>query len=109
MAFKHEVCKGRRGSGGSGNRVSGQAYVLALARLESACIALSGTRIVGLNKSGSGCPPPAFAKASAGLLAYEGCPPEAPSCEGGRFMKYVYLIQSLAVPDQRYIDITADL
>ena len=43
----------RRGSGGRGNRVSGQAYLLAFARLESACVALSGTLIVGLNKSGS--------------------------------------------------------
>jgi hypothetical protein len=38
----------RRGSGGSGNRVSGQAYFLSLARLASACVALSGTRIFGV-------------------------------------------------------------
>jgi hypothetical protein len=43
----------RRGSGGNGTRVSGPAYSLALARLASACVARSGTRIVGLNKSGS--------------------------------------------------------
>jgi hypothetical protein len=51
----------RRGGGGRGTSVSGQAYFLALARLSSACVALSGTRIVGLNKSGSGwtrCHPP---------------------------------------------------
>jgi hypothetical protein len=42
----------RRGNGGIGNRVSEQAYFLVLARLESACIALSGTRMVGLR----GCP-----------------------------------------------------
>ena len=36
----------RRGSGGSENRVSGQAYVLALASLGSACVTLSGTRIL---------------------------------------------------------------
>lgn len=42
-----------RGSGGSGNRVSGQAYFLALPRLESACVALSGTRAqVFVNKLG---------------------------------------------------------
>ena len=37
----------RRGSGGSGNRISGQAYFLALARLDSACVALNGTMIFG--------------------------------------------------------------
>ena len=36
----------RRGSAGSENRVSGQAYVLPLARLASACVTLSGTRIL---------------------------------------------------------------
>jgi hypothetical protein len=41
----HSRC--RRGNGGSGNRVGGKAYFLALARLESACVALRGTRIVG--------------------------------------------------------------
>ena len=45
----------RRGSGGRGKNVSGQAYFLALARLAPACIALSGTRIVWKNKAGSGC------------------------------------------------------
>jgi len=34
---------------------SGQTYLLALTRLKSACEARSGTRMVGLNKSGSGC------------------------------------------------------
>ena len=53
MAFKHEVCKGRRGSGGRKKSGSGQTYLLALARLVSACVTRSGTRIVGLNKSGS--------------------------------------------------------
>ena len=38
----------RRGSGGSENRVSGQAYDLPLARLASACVTLSGTRILGV-------------------------------------------------------------
>ena len=42
-----KVSRCRRGSGESGDRVSEQAYSLALARLGSACIALSGTRIVG--------------------------------------------------------------
>ena len=70
-----------------------------MARLKSACVALSGTQIVGLNKSGSGCPPPAFAKASAGLPALRRLSPRPssaeansgrrrpklpPSCEGGR-------------------------
>ena len=41
----------RRGSGGSGNNVSEQTYFLALPRLESACVALIGTRMVCL----SGC------------------------------------------------------
>jgi hypothetical protein len=36
--------------------VSGQAYFLAMARLESAWVALSGTRIVGQNKAGIGWP-----------------------------------------------------
>jgi hypothetical protein len=40
--------RGRRGSGGSGKSGSGQAYLLALARLDSTCVALSGTLIVGV-------------------------------------------------------------
>lgn len=50
----------RRGSGGSANRVSGQAYLLALPRLESTCFGLSGTRIVGQNKAGYGCTLPLY-------------------------------------------------
>ena len=113
MAFKHEVCRGRRGSGRSGKSGSGHAYVLALARLASACTPRNGTRIVGLNKSGCGCPPPAFAKASAGKPASgRRLPLEAPPCRcarGTSFMKYDYLLQSLAVPGQRYIGIAANL
>jgi len=45
-------------SGENGNSVSGQAYFLTLAHLGSGFVALSGIRILGLNKSGSGCPPP---------------------------------------------------
>ena len=51
--FSVRISPCRRVSGGKGNRVSGEAYSLALARLESACDALSGGRLVGLNKSGS--------------------------------------------------------
>ncbi len=50
MAFKHEVCKGRRGSVAEEERGgSGQAYSLLLARLASGFIE---TRIVGQNKAG---------------------------------------------------------
>jgi endonuclease YncB( thermonuclease family) len=41
----------RRGSGGRGNRVSGQSYFLALARLSSACVGLSGTMMVAGKKN----------------------------------------------------------
>jgi hypothetical protein len=34
---------------------------------------------------------------------YEGCPPKHHRAKGDGFMKYVYLIQSLAVPDQHYL------
>ena len=44
----------RRGSGGRGNSVVGRHYFLMLPCLESACLARSGTRIAGINKSGSG-------------------------------------------------------
>jgi hypothetical protein len=39
----------RRGSGGRGKSVSGQAYLLALARLASTCVVRSGTCIFGVN------------------------------------------------------------
>ncbi len=35
-------------------------YCLALARLESACIVLSGTRMVGKNNAGCACPQPYY-------------------------------------------------
>ena len=56
----------------------------------------------GTNDGWIGRPPPAFAKASAGKPALERrLSPEA-LAKGDGFMKYVYLIQSLAVPDQHY-------
>jgi hypothetical protein len=49
MAFKHEVCKGRRGSVAEEERAgSGQAYSLLLARWASGCFALNETLIVGV-------------------------------------------------------------
>jgi hypothetical protein len=39
----------------------------------------------------------------ASQLEGEGCPPKHHRAKGDGFMKYVYLIQSLAVPDQRYL------
>ncbi len=49
------------GAGGEQNvldvaKLIGRHYCLVLPRLEPACVALSGTRIVGLNKSGSRSP-----------------------------------------------------
>jgi putative endonuclease len=56
-------------------------------------------------------PPPAFAKASAGAPVHALAAKAARRSfsEGGPIMKYVYLLRSLAFPEQRYIGLTSSL